>query len=77
MDKIAKLLKKIAKKDRLALLDIVERLINGDKAIEVIKIKNTDLYRAKYKNFRIIFHKEGEVIIDSIKMRNDTTYNNL
>jgi len=78
MDQITKLLKKLSVKDRQVLLNIVEKLINGDRDLSYIKMKNTDLYRLKYRNFRIIFHKEKlGIIVDSIKMRNDNTYNNL
>ena len=77
MDKIAKLLKKINAKERAELLALIERLVANDRTLPVIKLKNTDFYRLRYKNFRIIFHKDGEVVIDSIKMRNENTYKNL
>lgn len=75
MDKIAKLLRKISKKDRERLLGIVEKLIKGDKTLRSEKIKNTDFYRIRSGKFRIIFHKESrEFVIDGIKMRNESTY---
>ena len=78
MNKIEKLLRKISKKDREGLLELLDKLLNNNKKVKYIKIKNTDFFRLKYKQFRIIFHKEGKnIIIDSIKMRNKNTYRNL
>lgn len=75
MDKIKKLLMKISRGDRSKLLETVEKLISGDKKLNIKKIKNTDFYRVRYGKFRIIYHREKtEVIIDSIKMRNEKTY---
>jgi len=78
MDKIEKLLRKISEKDKQVLLVLVDKLIRGDKSIRLAKIKNTDFYRVRNGRFRIIVHKEGsEVIIDSIRLRNDNTYKNI
>jgi len=78
MDKIKKLLLKISKKDREGLLGLLELIINNSKDLKIIKIKNTDFFRVRFKQFRIIFHKDdGEVVIDSIKLRNENTYKNL
>lgn len=78
MNEIEKLLRKISSKDRERLLEIVEKLVKGDKALKFEKIKNTDFYRIRSGKFRIIFHKENsEFIIDGIKMRNEGTYKNL
>lgn len=77
MNKIEKLLRKISKKDRENLLETVELLLDNDKQLKLVKIKNTDFFRVRHGNFRIIFHKEGgDIIVDSIRMRNDNTYNN-
>jgi mRNA-degrading endonuclease RelE of RelBE toxin-antitoxin system len=78
MDKIEKLLRKISKKDRERLLEIVQKLIAGDKNLRFEKIKNTDFYKIRSGNFRIIFHKEnGKFIIDGIRMRNEETYEHI
>jgi mRNA-degrading endonuclease RelE of RelBE toxin-antitoxin system len=78
MDKIKKLLLKISKKNREGLLGLLELIINNSKDLKIIKIKNTDFFRVRFKQFRIIFHKDdGEVVIDSIKLRNENTYKNL
>ncbi len=76
MDKIEKLLKKISKKDRERLLAIVELLLlNKINELDVKKIKDSDLYRLRSGRFRIIFHYDAsEVVIDSIKLRNEKTY---
>jgi mRNA-degrading endonuclease RelE of RelBE toxin-antitoxin system len=74
MDKIKKLLLKISKKNREGLLGLLELIINNSKDLKIIKIKNTDFFRVRFKQFRIIFHKDdGEVVIDSIKLRNENT----
>ena len=80
MDRIAKLFLKISKKDREKLRQIVTQLQDKKywKALNVIKLKNSDLYRLRSGNFRIIFHKDTDsTIIDSIKLRNENTYKNL
>ena len=76
MDKIEKLLKKIKKQDRQRLLELVEKLTQGEtKGLNIVKIKTTDFHRLRTGHFRIIFHyNQGETIIDSIKLRNKKTY---
>jgi len=76
MDKIKKLFEKIAEKDRKILKEVVIKLVSGDeKGLDIIKVKDSDFYRLKKGNFRIIFHYENKiVIIDSIKIRNEKTY---
>ena len=75
-DDIEKLFKKISRKSREKLISVVEKLIKGNKqGLDIVKIKDSDFYRLKTGRFRIIFHKENnEVIIDSIKIRNEQTY---
>jgi mRNA-degrading endonuclease RelE of RelBE toxin-antitoxin system len=79
MNKIEKLLRKISPKDRQRLFKLTEVLIAGDRAgLSIAKIIGSDFYRLKSGNFRIIFHYENsEVIIDAIKLRNESTYKNL
>lgn len=79
MDKIEKLFRKISQKDRQKLLSIIENLLSGKRGgLDITKIINTDFYRLKSGRYRIIFHYQNkEVIIDSIKLRSETTYNNL
>ncbi len=75
-DDIEKLFRKIRKQDREMIAELINKLINGDKkGLDIVKIKNTDFYRAKKGNFRIIYHLEKkEIIIDSIKLRNENTH---
>ena len=76
MDKIQKLLRKISNENREKLLELVERLLIGnEKGLNIKKIANSEFYRLRSGRFRIIFHKENKnVIIDSIKLRNEKTY---
>ena len=77
MNKIEKLLRKINEKERDALLVILEELLTSKntKHLQPIKLQGLDLYRIRKGSFRIIFHKEhGEVVVDSIKVRNENTY---
>jgi len=78
MDKIAKLFKKIGEKDRKAILTTLEKLINKEqrKSLDIKKIEDTDFLRLRQGKFRIIFHYEnGCPVVDSIRSRNENTYN--
>jgi mRNA-degrading endonuclease RelE of RelBE toxin-antitoxin system len=78
MNKIEKLLLKISKKDRINLLRVLEIIVSGGDNLKIVKVKNTDFFRVRFKQFRIIYNKEkGEIIIDGIKLRNENTYKNL
>jgi mRNA-degrading endonuclease RelE of RelBE toxin-antitoxin system len=77
MDYIAKLFKKISKKERESLRLLSQSLQDKKewKALNVKRLQNSDFYRARKGRFRIIFHIEsGDVVIDSIKLRNENTY---
>ncbi len=78
MDKIEKLLKKISKKHREKLLEIIGKLLTGNqKGLNIKKLKNSDFYRLMSERFRIIFHYEskgGDIVVDSIRLRDDNTY---
>jgi mRNA-degrading endonuclease RelE of RelBE toxin-antitoxin system len=78
MDKISKLFKKIGEKDRKALLAAMEKLADSGQrgSLDIKKIEDTDFLRLRQGKFRIIFHySQKDVIIDSIRMRNESTYN--
>jgi mRNA-degrading endonuclease RelE of RelBE toxin-antitoxin system len=79
MKKIEKLLRKLRKEDRRKLLNIVKKLAGGQIIkLGIKKIRKTDFYRLRHKNFRIIFHYENKkIIIDAIKLKNKNTYENL
>lgn len=79
MKKIEKLLRKIEKKDRIKLLEAIERLIQGKRqGLNIKKLTNSNFYRLRSGHFRIIFHYfKKEIIIDSIKLKKEDTYKNL
>ncbi len=76
MNDIEKLFKKISKKERTTLRRLIEDLLNGSKNINIDKFKNSDFYKVRKGNFRIIFHYDSckNVIIDSIRLRRENTY---
>ena len=77
MDKIKKLLSKVSKKDRERILCIVEKLLEGrQQGLNISKIHGTDFYRIRSGRFRMIYHMEEKntIIIDSIRLRNESTY---
>jgi mRNA-degrading endonuclease RelE of RelBE toxin-antitoxin system len=78
MDKIEKLLRKISKKDRAILESTISSLISGSNVAKISKIKDTEFYKIRNKNFRIIFHYENkELVIDDVRLRKEKTYKNL
>lgn len=76
MNDIEKLFRKISKKDRCELLRLVNDLLSGIKVNSTQKLKNSDFYKVRKGNFRIIFHYDlnKNVVIDSIRLRNEKTY---
>lgn len=76
MNKLEKLLRKISEKERKLLKEIINKLIIGKvEEMDIKKIKGTDFLRLRKGRFRIIFHyNKNNVIIDSVKIRNENTY---
>ncbi len=77
MRDIEKLLRKISKKERQALLVIVDILLGGNhKGLAIKKLKGSDFYRLRKGVFRIIFHytEHGDVVTDSIRLRKEDMY---
>ena len=76
MREIEKLFRKISKKDRLTLRESIMLLIEKNhKGLDIKKLQGSDFYRMRIGTFRIIFHYEGgDVLVDSIRLRNDGTY---
>jgi mRNA-degrading endonuclease RelE of RelBE toxin-antitoxin system len=78
MREIEKLLRKISAKERADLLRFLERLLvkTEHPALDVKKLKGSDLYRARKGNFRIIFHYDSNscIVVDSIRLRDENTY---
>jgi len=79
MDKIKKFLEKRTKKERVFLIQKLTFLELGKlDGLNIVKIKNSDLYRLKVGRYRILFHLEGnKIIIDDIRLRDNQTYTNL
>lgn len=78
MDKAEKLFRKISKKDRGRLYNLIEKLMINDGSLNIIKLKGSDFYRIRQGNFRVIFHYNSreEIIVDSIRLRQENTYKN-
>ena len=76
MNDIEKLFRKISRKDREALCLVIERILKQEKDLAIKKLKGGEFYRVRRGNFRIIFHhsSNGDVVIDSIRLRNESTY---
>lgn len=75
MNELEKLFRKISIKNKNLLDSLVEQLLSGDKGLNIKKLEKSDFYRCRKGRFRIIFHYErGEIIIDSIRLRNENTY---
>jgi mRNA-degrading endonuclease RelE of RelBE toxin-antitoxin system len=79
MDKIEKLFRKITKKERMMLSQVLAKLIANETAgLNIKKIQSSEYYRLRIGSFRIIFHTVGSgVIIDDIRLKNKSTYKNL
>ena len=82
MQKIEKLLKKIGRKDRVAIEGALEKLISGHhKELDIKKLKLTgykSAYRVRVGDFRIIFiANSGEIYVLDIERRSEKTYKNI
>lgn len=77
MRELEKLLRKISKKDQLALREEMSLLVQRKhQLLNIKKIQGSDFSRLRKGNFRIIFHydKEQKVIIDSVLSKGEDTY---
>lgn len=77
MNDIEKLFRKIGKKERTLLFGIVQALLSKDhNGLVIKKLEQSDFYRLRKGNFRIIFHydKAGEIIIDAVRLKGEDTY---
>lgn len=78
MDQIEKLFRKINKKDRIKIEEIVENLIAGKlESLDMRKVSGTEFYRIRYGRYRIIFKYEEKIIIETIRFKDENTYKNL
>ncbi|MFH1890357.1 MAG: hypothetical protein ABIJ91_02195 [Candidatus Kuenenbacteria bacterium] len=77
MDKIKKLLRKISTADRVRLKVILKLLLGGQfDLFKIEKIKGTHFYKVRKGRFRVIieFNDNKDVIIHSVRLRNENTY---
>lgn len=79
MNKIEKLFRKISKKEGLLLKEVIESIECRDKNLTIKKLSGNDFYRVRKRMFRIIFHHSPseEVVIDSVRIKEENTYKNL
>ncbi len=80
MDKINKALKKLNKKEKITIKEILINIENENtKNLDIKKLKSRDdIFRVRKGRIRIIFHKKKENIsILSIEKRTDQTYKDL
>lgn len=79
MRELEKLLRKISKKDQLALLEEMSFLVlKKPQLLNIKKLQGSDFYRSRKGNFRIIFHYDitQKVIIDAVRLKGEDTYKN-
>lgn len=78
MDKISKALKKLNKKEREKVKEILTQLNAGSfKGLDIKKLRvRDDIFRVRKGDIRIIFRKNnsGEIFVLAIERRSDTTY---
>ena len=78
MDRIRKLFLRLSRKERLQLQSFIDDLMQSVsfRNTHAKKLRGSDLFRARKGRFRIIFHydQSGSMVIDSIKIRNESTY---
>lgn len=78
MDRIQKLFSRLSHKERLQLQSFIDGLMRDDsfRDTHAKKLQGSDLFRARKGRFRIIFHydRSKNMIIDSVRIRNENTY---
>ncbi len=77
VDKIRKVLKKLTKKEREAVRDILEKINkNNFKGLDLKKLKGRDdIFRVRKGKIRIIFRKVNKsIFVLSIEKRSDKIY---
>ena len=81
MDRIQKLFSRLSQKERLQLQSFIDTLLESDplRNTHVKKLKGSDLFRARKGKFRIIFHfdQSKNMVIDSVRIRNENTYKDI
>lgn len=77
VDKETKFLRRLQKKERAAVRQVVEAISTGDLShLDVKKLLGKKhFFRVRVGSIRIIFHKEkDQIYIVSVERRGDTTY---
>lgn len=76
MDKIAKFLKKLSKKEAFLVQNILEKIYKNEKGLDIKKLKGyQDVYRVRIKTIRIMFRKVGGTVhVFEITRRSEDTY---
>lgn len=77
MDALSKFLKRLAKKDKVRILGVLQEIhdLERRKKLDIKKLAGSDLCRVRTGDYRIIFHLEGtDVVIDAVRARNEKTY---
>lgn len=80
MDKLLKVLRKLTKKERDIIDDILSKLeANKISGLDIKKLKGQrNIFRVRKGKIRIIYmYKDGQINLLTIDRRNDSTYNNL
>lgn len=80
MDKLLKVLRKLTKKERDIIDDILSKLeANKISGLDIKKLKGQrNIFRARKGKIRIIYIcKDGQINLLTIDRRNNNTYNNL
>ncbi len=75
-DAIAKLLKKLSKEERVALLELLREIQSDNiQNLDVKKLRGGKYFRVRKGDFRIVYHREGDLVhIDAVRKRNENTY---
>ena len=75
MDSTQKLLKKINKKDKSRILEVIRKLLKGE--LQGIKLTDKNQYRVRIGDYRIKYIiKDRNIIIEEVRRRNENTYKN-
>ena len=77
MDALRKFLKRLTKKDKVRILEVLKEIHDPEKRkkLDIKKLAGSDLCRVRTGGYRIIFHLEGAgVVIDAVRARNEKTY---
>tara|TARA_B100000745_G_scaffold293132_1_gene234735 strand:+ start:1537 stop:1773 length:237 start_codon:yes stop_codon:yes gene_type:complete len=78
MDELTKLFRKLTPKERKQLLEYSKQLGQSTNSFNVKKLKGSDFYRARKGRWRFIFHYVGkDIVIDSIRLRDEKTYKDI